>query len=83
MTWYRFVLPDVGFSSRSPVDPGQYYILQEFVCLYVDYEAMLKDEWRHNVTITSDHHKHHNVNWLFAFHLGEYESVLTTKHSEK
>ena len=35
---------------------------------------MKKAEWRHNITITSDHSKYYDVDWIFGFHQYEYES---------
>ena len=52
--------------------------------LHVECEDTQDDEWRHNITIASDHPKHHNVDWVIGFHQYEFETVfrLTTKHSE-
>ena len=36
---------------------------------------MREDEWRHDITIASDHPKHHDVDWVFDFYHYEYESV--------
>ena len=32
-------------------------------------ETMCEDEWRHNITIASDHPKHYDVDLVFRFHL--------------
>ena len=48
----------VGSSSNYPLDPGQNYFLHAFdVGFRVVSNATLEDEWKHNVTIASDHHK--------------------------
>ena len=44
---------------------------------YVESEAMWKYEWRHNVTIASDHFKDHDMDWVFGFHQYQYNSALT------
>ena len=53
------LLPDVGSSSCHPLslDVGH----------HVQCEVMWEDEWKHNVTMTSDHPKHHHEDWVFGF----------------
>ena len=57
-------------SSSYPFDQGQHYLLQVLnMGLCVEFEAMWKDKWRHNITIIGDHHKQHDMDWVFGFHL--------------
>ena len=41
---------------------------------------MWEDEWKHDVTITGDHPKYCDADYVFGFHLYEYESVLRLTH---
>ena len=69
MVWHRVLLLDVGSSSSHPLNPGQHYFLQALdVDLHVDSEAIWENELRHNVTITFDLPKYHDVDVVFGFH---------------
>ena len=49
--------------------PSQHkFVLAFDIGLGVESEAMWEDEWRHNITITLDHSKYCDVNWVFGFH---------------
>ena len=80
----RVLMPDIGSSSSQPLNPGRnYFLLQALnVGLHVKTEDLWEDEWKHNITISTNHCIHHNLDWVFGFH--QYESVLTVtpKHSE-
>ena len=78
---YRVLLPDVGSYSSHTLDPEQQSLLQECgVSLHVEFEAMCEDEWKHNITIASDHSEHSDVNWGFDFHL--YWYILSSCQQE-
>ena len=63
----RALLPEIGSSSSHSLDTGPYYLLQAFdEVLRVESESLLKNEWRHNVTIACDHTKHY-VDRVFGF----------------
>ena len=83
---YSMLQSPVGSFSWHSLDPGQHYLPRALdVGLWVESEAMWEHEWRHHVTITSDHPICHEMNWLLAFfYQYEYESVfrLTSKHYE-
>ena len=71
VVWYRVLL----------LNPEQNCLLPAFhVDLDVECEATWEDELKHNITITSDHSKHHLVDWLFGFHQYEYVFRLTHKY---
>ena len=67
VAWRRVVLPDVGSSSRQRHEPDQHNLPQALdVDLCGDSEAMWENAGR-NVSIASDHPKHHDQDWLFGF----------------
>ena len=84
VAWRRVSLPDVGPSSSCPLDPGGQLFRALDVGLYVKDEAIWEDEWKHNVTTTSDHLKHHDVDLIFGVYQYEFEYVLRLipKHFE-
>ena len=56
MTWYRVLFLDEAYFSNHPLDPGEHYHLQELDAgLCVESDGTWEDEWRHNITIISDH----------------------------
>ena len=68
MAWHWVLLTNAGSFSSHLLNPRQYYLFQALgEGLHVGLEAMWEEEWRHNVTIASDHPKHHDVNWVFGF----------------
>ena len=71
LVWHGAVLlPDVRSSSSRSRHPNQYYIFLALdVGLLVESEAMWEDEWRGNITIASNHFRHHGVDWVFDFYL--------------
>ena len=73
---YRVLFLETGSSSNHPHYPGQHYLQ----ALCVESEAMGEDDWRHNFTITSDHPKHHDMDWVFGFHHYQY-ILLETEQS--
>ena len=75
VAWHRYLLPNLGSSSRHPLDPEQHYLLQAIdLGLYFESKAMCEDEWRHNITIASDNLKHDDVDWVFGSH--QYQCIL-------
>ena len=79
------LLTDIGSFSGYPLDPGQHYLYQVLdIDLRVESETIWDNELRDNVTIASDHPKHHDVDWVFSFYQHQYELVLRlrAKHSE-
>ena len=60
------IMPHVGSSNNQTLDLEWLYLLQAFdEGFSFEPEAMKEDEWKHNVTDTSDNPKHHGVDWLF------------------
>ena len=81
----RVLLPGIGSSSSHPLDQDKHHLLQTLtVGFRVECKAMREDVWRHNVTITRDHCKHHGLDREFGFYQNEYKCVfrLASKHSE-
>ena len=73
VTWRRILLLDVGYSRSHSLYPGKHSILQRInVGPRVESEAIWEAEWKHNVTIVSDHPKLHDVDWIFGFHHYQY-----------
>ena len=61
--------------SSVLLDPGEHCLLPALhVGFHVESEAMWEDKWRYNVSIISDHSKHHDVDRVFSFY--EYEFGL-------
>ena len=54
-SWRRDLLPDIGSSNCHPLVPEQHYLHRHLMLWYVVSIAKLEGEWRHNLTINSDH----------------------------
>ena len=76
LVWHDAVLLlDVGSFSSHSFDQEKHKLLQVLVVGHcIDSEVMWEDEWRHDVTIVSDHPKHNDVNRVFGFH--QYQYIL-------
>ena len=56
VAWCRVLWTDVVSSSSYFLNPGQHFLLQALNGgLHVESETMWVDEWRHNISIASDH----------------------------
>ena len=54
--WRRVWLPDEGSSRNHSLDSGELYLFQAFVVGFcVKPSVMWEDEWRHYISIASDH----------------------------
>ena len=79
VTWHRVPLPVIGSSSSTRFDSGQQYSLQTLdVVFRVEFEVILEDECRHDVTVASVHLKHCYVDWVFSSH--HYWYILRRKN---
>ena len=77
VAWHRVLLTDVRSFSSYPLDLDQDNpLLALSVVFCVEFGAMCEDEGRHNLSITSDQSKYHDMNWMFGFHHYEHESVF-------
>ena len=73
VAWHRVFWPIIRLSSCHPFDLGHHYFLQILDVVHrFESEVMSEDKLRHNVTVTSDHPKHHNMEWVFGFHQNWY-----------
>ena len=63
--------------SSHSLAPGQHYLPQALdVGLYAESESIWEGELRHNVIITCDHPKHHDMDWVFGFYQYQYIAQL-------